>query len=202
MIRTIIFDLGGVIVPLDFQAMYAAIAARCPVPASEIPDRIASTRLVDELERGRVRPDVFERTVGAALDLDLPADGFGELWGTLFAPPALLIPEDLFRRLRARYRMVLLSNTNEIHFTFLRRHYPVLEHFDSLVLSYELGLLKPEPAIYHEAIRQAGCRPGECFFTDDMQVNIDAARREGIDAERFVSAAVLERHLRERGIEY
>jgi HAD superfamily hydrolase (TIGR01509 family) len=60
--------------------------------------------------------------------------------------------------------------------------------------------MKPSPEIYQEAVRSAGCSPAECFFTDDKQENVDAARRAGIDAIRFEGRLEIERQLKERGL--
>ena len=62
--------------------------------------------------------------------------------------------------------------------------------------------MKPEEGIYQEAIRITGCRPGECFFTDDKAVNVQAALQLGIDATVFRDEATLKRELRERGVEW
>ncbi len=81
----------------------------------------------------------------------------------------------------------------------LRSRYPILDRFHDFVLSYEVGAAKPSARIYQEAIRRAGCRPEECFFTDDIALYVDAARQHGIDAVQFQSAAQIEVELRSRG---
>jgi HAD superfamily hydrolase (TIGR01509 family) len=68
------------------------------------------------------------------------------------------------------------------------------------VLSYEVGVLKPHAEIYEKAIARAGCDAAECFFTDDLAVNVEAARKHGMDAVLFQSAAQLEDELRARGL--
>lgn len=199
MIKTLIFDLGGVIVPLDFPAAYAAIGAISPHPAGEIRERIIATGLVDRLELGHVAPEAFAREMSAALGLELPYDRFCELWSGIF-PPHTLTPDELLAELHGRYRLLLLSNTNAIHFTYVKQRYPILRHFDDYVLSYELGVMKPDAAIYEAAVAKAGCRPEECFFTDDGEVNVDGARRAGIDAVQFLSVEKLREDLRARAI--
>ena len=62
--------------------------------------------------------------------------------------------------------------------------------------------MKPDAAIFREAIRRAGCRPEECFFTDDKAVNIRAAVQLGIDAVQFNGAAALQDELTQRGVEW
>jgi putative hydrolase of the HAD superfamily len=95
--------------------------------------------------------------------------------------------------------VLALSNTNPIHFALLKEAYPLLRHFHGYVLSYEVGAAKPEAKIYRAAIARAQCNPEECFFTDDLAVNVEAARELGMDAVQFFSAEQLERELRARG---
>jgi putative hydrolase of the HAD superfamily len=96
--------------------------------------------------------------------------------------------------------LLALSNTNPIHFAMVKEAYPLLRHFDDFVLSYEVGAAKPEAKIYQEAIVRAQCNPEECFFTDDVALNIEAARLNGMDAVQFLSAEQLERELRVRSL--
>lgn len=200
MTKTVIFDLGGVIVPLDFRRGYAALEGLSPYRAEEIPARIAATGLVPQLERGLVEPKEFAARVSEALDLAVTFEEFCRLWSAIF-PPHTLIPESLLEGLRGRHRLLLLSNTNAIHFPYIREHYPLLRHFDDFVLSYEVGAMKPAPEIYRAAIARSGCAPGECFFVDDVAENVDAAKREGLDAARFVCYEQLREELRARKID-
>jgi putative hydrolase of the HAD superfamily len=98
--------------------------------------------------------------------------------------------------------LVLLSNTNAIHIELVRQKYPVLQHFHHLVLSHEVKSMKPDPAIYREAIANAHCLPGECFYTDDIAENIEAGKRMGLDAVLFESREQIEGAMRARGIEW
>jgi HAD superfamily hydrolase (TIGR01509 family) len=84
----------------------------------------------------------------------------------------------------------------------LVKTYPLLRHFHSYVLSYKVGVMKPRPLIYQKAIEAAGCQPGECFFTDDLEVNVEAARAQGMDAVQFHSAAQIEMELHKRGLKW
>ena len=111
-----------------------------------------------------------------------------------------MIPEELFAALKKRYRLLLLSNTNAIHFEMVRENYPLLRHFDHLVLSYKVGALKPSPLIYAEALKHAQCAPEECFFTDDIAAYVEGARAAGIDAVQFENREQIERELKARGV--
>jgi glucose-1-phosphatase len=201
LIKTVIFDLGKVIVPFELERGYAALQPHCNLPVEEVRRRIVAAGIVGPFEEGRIAPRDFVRRFSDALGLDVEYDRFCELWSTIFLPDPL-VPEALVEGLSRRYRLLLLSNTNAIHFEMIRRTYPLLRHFHEFVLSYEVGAMKPDPRIYQAAIERAGCLPGECFFTDDMAPFVEGARRAGIDAVQFQSAAQIERELSARGIDW
>ncbi|MBI4442439.1 MAG: HAD family phosphatase [Acidobacteria bacterium] len=199
MLKTLLFDLGNVIVPIDFSRCHAALAGVCQYPPKEIPRRIRATGLVERLEKGEVSPEYFVQEVSQALDMQVSFARFWEIWSSIFLPDTLL-PEALLERLSRQYRMLLLSNTNAMHFEMVRERYPLLRHFDGYVLSYQVGALKPSPDIYREAIARAGCQPEECFFIDDVATNAEAARQAGMDAVQFENREQLEQELQARGV--
>jgi FMN phosphatase YigB (HAD superfamily) len=200
-IKTVIFDLGKVIVPFDFSKGYRAMSELCPYTPEEIPGRIGSTDLVLRFEKGQVEPEAFVAQLCGILGMPIAHDRFCEIWSSVFLPETL-IPESLVQGLSERYRLLLLSNTNALHFEMIRANYPLLRHFDDYVLSYEVGAMKPEARIYEEAIARAQCAPQECFFTDDIAEYVAGARRAGIDAVQFHSAAQIERELLDRGLRW
>ena len=200
-IKTVIFDLGKVLIPFDFSRGYRAMEPFCDYPASEIPKRIAATDLVHRFETGLVEPRDFVEQLSRMLDLRVTYEQFCEIWSSIFLPETL-VPESLLAGIGERYRLLVLSNTNAIHFAMVRQSYPLLRHFDDWVLSYEVKAMKPSPAIYREAIARAQCRPEECFYTDDIPAYVEGARREGIDAVQFESCAQLERELAVREIRW
>lgn len=198
-IKTVMFDLGKVIVPFDFSRGYRRMSDLSGIPAAEIPGRIAPTGLVNLFESGGIEPDEFVREISKLLDFETSYETFCEIWSSIFLPETL-IPEAMVKGIARNYRLLLVSNTNAIHFEMLRRSYSILKHFHACVLSFEVKAMKPLPAIYQRAIELAQCRPEECFFTDDIQANVEAARAQGIDAVRFESAGQIECELRQRGV--
>jgi putative hydrolase of the HAD superfamily len=197
--KAIIFDLGKVLIQFDFKRGYRALEGLCPYTAAEIPRRLGGTDLVERFETGLVEPRDFVDQVSRILDLPLDYDRFCEIWSCIFTET--LLPESLLEALAARYRLLLLSNTNALHFAMLRATYGhLLRHFHDLILSYEVRAMKPQPEIYRVALERAGCLPGECFYTDDIADYVEAARHLGIDAVQFESRQQIEREMRERGI--
>src|SRR3954453_5690943 len=201
MIRTIIFDLGKVLVPFDFKLGYQGLAPLAGCEASDVPLRLRENDLVTRFESGQIEPQAFVDEVSRMFKLNLSYQEFSEIWSCIFLPETL-IPESLVEALHRRYRVVLLSNTNGIHFPMVQERYPILRHFDEYVLSHEVRALKPSPKIYEAAVRAAQCRPEECFFTDDITAYVEGARQYGIDAVQFENAEQIERELKLRGVEW
>ena len=199
MIEAIFFDLGNVIIPFNVDLAYARMAELCACSKEEVAARIRATGLVRPFEKGDIEAEPFFRELSAALGLNIDYREFCDWWNCVFQPEPL-VPEALLEDLRSRYRLLALSNTNPIHFAMLKEAYPLLGHFDDFVLSYEVRAAKPEAKIYHEAMARVQCEPEACFFTDDLAVNVTAARELGMDAVQFLSAEQLERELRVRGL--
>lgn len=201
MIKTIIFDLGNVIVPFQFRRGYEAMKPYSNLTPEEMRARLGPTGWVPLLETGKIEPRDFVDRLCGLFDMNMSYDEFREAWSAIFLPDTL-VPESLIAALGERHRMLLLSNTNAIHYEMLERAYPLLAHFHGRILSHEVGAAKPDAAIYRAALALAGCRPEECFFTDDIEQYVEAARREGIDAVQFTGLEQLEQDMRSRGIEW
>ncbi len=199
MIQTILLDLGNVIVPVDFARCHAELAQVCPLPVKEIQRRLGANGLVERFETGAIQPEDFMRECCAVLGISRSYAEFWDMWSSIFLPETF-IPDDWLAQLRQRKRLMLLSNTNSVHFPFLQERYPHLRHFDDYVLSYQVGALKPSPTIYREAVARAGCRAEECFFTDDVPAFVEAAHQEGLDAVLFRGFEQLQADLRARGV--
>lgn len=200
MVRAVLFDLGKVIVPFDFMIGYRALEAECGLTPETIRRRIAETGLVPQLETGLVDPREFVDRLCAGLGVRLSYPRFCEIWSSIFSRQTL-IPDSFLKHLHGKYRLVLVSNTNAIHFEMIRENYPLLRHFDALILSYEVQAMKPSPRIFEAAVRAAGCLPEECFFTDDIPEYVEAARAQGIDACVFEGFERLQQDLKNRGVE-
>ena len=200
MLKTLIFDLGKVIVPFDFERGYQAMAERSGLEAADVRKRIAATACVGPYETGHLETPEFVRTISRALGQNFSVDEFQEIWSIIFLPETLL-PEEFFVQLKERYRLVLLSNTNDLHFNFILQRYRLLRHLDEFVLSYKAKAAKPDHRIYQAAIRAAQCRPEECFFTDDIPEYVAGAQEAGIHAVQFQGYQPLLASLRAHGVE-
>lgn len=199
MIRTLLFDLGNVLVGLEFERAYRAAAALTGRTPDDVRDLLRGSDLAGPYERGEIDSTEFHRRAAALLGLELDFERFSALWGDMFAERPL-VDEALLDEAGRRCRLAILSNTNELHFEYILRRYPLLERFEDYVLSYRVGAMKPGARIYEAALEATGSRPEDCFFTDDKPENIAGARRLGLDAELFRGEADLREQLRRRGV--
>ena len=94
----------------------------------------------------------------------------------------------------------ILSNTNGLHWETQRDHERIRSLFDRTYLSYQMGLAKPDRAIFEHVIGDLGVDPGQIVFCDDNAVNVEAARQLGIDAVLTVGVAAASAALRDRGL--
>ncbi|MEJ1933406.1 HAD family phosphatase [Nostoc sp. NIES-2111] len=192
--KTILFDLGNVLVPFEIQRGYQAFSELTGLPPQAIATRLQNSTVYADYESGRLNTEEFHQSMQELLQFSFSIVTLREAWNRIFLPePAT--SEDLLLALKKNHRLVLLSNTNELHFHWLREHYPLLGHFDAYTLSYEVQAMKPEAAIYQRAIQLAQCEPHECFYTDDIPKYVEAARTHGIRAEPFTTEAQLRAHL-------
>ena len=197
-IRLIICDFGGVICTFDYQIFCERLARRTGRTAGQITGAAFGDSLQTDFESGVLSGRAYHRAVMARLGTDVPYEEFFPMFGDIFTEnPATC---DLLHRLHARYPLYLLSDTNEIHFGYVRQTVQALRLFEQFVLSYEVGMMKPDPRIYQEALRRSGLPGSACLFVDDRQANVEGAARAGIHALRFESAERLAADLARLGV--
>lgn len=197
--KTLIFDLGNVIISFSHDKMYTQVARLCEMNVDTIKDLFEESRIGMQYERGLVSSEeiisFLSEKSGKTLD-------YSEVMGAgsdIFTPRHEMV--DLLKALKKKgYRLILLSNTNEAHYEFINREYSFFNLFDHLILSYEVGAVKPESAIYEHALKHASCSPHECYYIDDIPEYIEAAAMLGIRGHTFTSPSHLYHELHEEGI--
>jgi len=178
-IRIIVSDLGKVLLQFEVQRVWEALNPHFGVTHQE------ARKIVQELMResrfgcGGVDSPTFYSHMVERTGLRLPYEAFCVAWSDMFWEDEAVI--GLIHQAPVDKRYVL-SNTNDIHWQFLKERYPhVLQPFDRLVASHELGLEKPDPAIFHWVLRDTGRPPAEHLFIDDIAENVESARAVGMD---------------------
>lgn len=185
-IHALLWDLGGVIVRTEDWAPREALAARLGLTRQQLNTAVfGPPEGPNPVQLGELTVAEYHAGIAAALGVPLeevPA-ALAEFYGGDVTDPLLV--EEL-RRLRGAYRLVLVSN----HTPDLRQRLqggPLEDLFHRLVISAEVGLAKPDPAIFELALEQAGCLPEESVFIDDHEPNVAAARALGLHGIVFTS---------------
>jgi FMN phosphatase YigB (HAD superfamily) len=194
---TVVFDLGGVLVKVDFMRACRRLEAAGGAPAAVIYEAIAGGADKLRFDTGRLRPREFAALFCAAVGVRMPYAEFAEIWCDIFAEQreVTVLLDDIGKRAK----LVLLSNTDPLHLGYIRRHYGFLEKFRRLVLSYEVGHAKPERQIFERALGFAA--PGtRMIYFDDVPEYVAAARACGLPAEQFIDAAKLRCDLARFGV--
>ena len=195
MIRCVISDMGKVILHFDRDIFYEKIARFCPYSKDEVKElTLQNFDIVVSFNEGAITPEEFYRQVISKLKAEIGYDEFYAIYSDVFFLNSAVL--DILKRLKGRYKLILLSNTDVMHFAFIKKKFPEILIFDDYILSYEVGVMKPDARIYDEALKRTGFKPEECLFIDDMEENIKGAQRLGINVILMEPCTDLETVLR------
>ncbi len=194
---TVIFDLGGVLVNVDFMRACARLEAAGGIPAARIRDLILNGRDKHDLDTGRMSPREFAARLCVAADVRLPYSEFAEIWCDIFSEQRDVTA--MLDEIGKCANLILLSNTDPLHLACVRDQFGFLGKFGHLVLSYEIGHAKPARQIYEFALALCPSEAGVIFF-DDVAEYVFAARGCGLQTEQFVGVEKLKRDLIQFGV--
>jgi len=198
-IRVIAVDFGNVICRYDYRIFCKRLGDRIGRTSEEVFTALFTDDLEARFESGLLTGPAYHQEVQTRLGAELPYGEFFPMCGDIFSE----IPGtfELLERLHARYPLVLLSDTNEIHFGYVRQTVKALQLFTDYVVSYEVGAMKPDPRIYRAVLRRAAVPASACVFFDDRLPNVEGARRVGMHAFEFRSPAQCAAALRDLGVQ-
>lgn len=178
--KNLLFDLGGVILDLKREDCVRAFEALGMTDAANVFGEYSQTGVFLALEEGQIGVDEFHSKVKKDLPCGVTDEQIDEAFGCFLVgiPMARL---DALMKLREKYNVYLLSNTNPIHINGRIKQYfcaggkSMSDYFDGVVLSYEAKAAKPSIKIFEYAMSHLGIIPQETLFLDDSQKNLDAA---------------------------
>jgi glucose-1-phosphatase len=197
-ITVLALDLGNVLVKVDHLRFCRRLADLAGLGAAEVYARVFASDLEPGYDTGRLTSEEFHRRVMEHFGVALPFSQFSFWWNDIFDPMEGMA--ELVDYLAARFPLYLMSNTNTLHFGYIRKNYPFLDHFQSFVLSFEVGSRKPEPAIYQALIQRTGRPASQCLFVDDKLPFVTAAREQGLVSWQFTSPGEFIRCLQQHGL--
>jgi|WetSurMetagenome_2_1015567.scaffolds.fasta_scaffold85080_2 glucose-1-phosphatase len=197
-ITVLALDLGNVLVKVDHWRFCRRLADLAGLSAEEVYARVFESDLEPGYDTGRLTSEEFHQRVQDHFGVALPFSQFSFWWSDIFDPMEGMA--ELVGQLAGRYPLYLLSNTNTLHFEYIRKNCAFLDYFQSFVLSYEVGSRKPEAAIYQALIEQTGRPAGQCLYVDDKLPFVTAAREQGLVAWQFTSPAEFIACLQQHGL--
>ncbi len=185
-IRNIIFDFGGVIITIDQQQAINRFREIGVTDADKRLDSYTQTGIFGELESGKINGEQFRTELEKLAGQPITHQDCCYAWqGYCKELPQRNL--DCLTRLRTKgYKVILLSNTNPLMMEwamsndFDGKGNPIQSYFDSMYLSYECKMMKPEPALFQKVLRDENIRPEETLFVDDGELNIATAKQLGI----------------------
>ncbi|MEO2020138.1 MAG: HAD family phosphatase [Fuerstiella sp.] len=200
-IKTCLFDMGNVLLYFSHDTMCRNAVSISGASEDRVREVLLKSGLQWQLERGEISEREFHEDFQRQLDLTVDFDSLLHAVGDIFQLNHSIVP--LLAELKQLgLRLVLLSNTSITHLQFIQDKFDVLNSFDALTTSYQTGVLKPEAKIYEDALSKANCEPHECFYTDDIEEYVIAARNFGINAEVYSDTSKTRTALQSLGVRF
>lgn len=179
-VDALLFDVGGVLVDVDFASAFDHWARCAGVPARQIAERFKVDADYEAHERGEIDGTQYFAALRRSLDINIPDHEFDAGWCAIFRgvyPDAA----ELLAELAAQKPVYLFSNTNALHYARWRMLYPqIIAPARQVFCSQELGLRKPSAASFDTVCALIGMAPGRIAFFDDLAENVEAARQSGL----------------------
>jgi glucose-1-phosphatase len=195
----IVFDLGNVLLPFSYEGAINSLNEKNAGLGDRFVQYYKENReVLRKYERGDISEEDFFNSVLNGLDNKVTKEEFAAYFSNVFAVNEQLV--SLLPKLKEKYTLVLLSNTNSIHREYGWEKYEFLKYFDKLVLSYEVRSVKPELKIYKCAEEITQRPPQEHIFIDDVAENCEGAKKAGWDAVQYTSYDKLIEDFTERNI--
>jgi len=197
-IKAIVFDLGGVIVELDFSNFYNQIISASPLENPHSRIMLEFFRESDLYHQGKMSDENFYQLACDLLQVcEIGQSAFFEAFNSIVSHP---IPEtvELLKELKAlgKYKLLALSNVNSSHWNYVKKkNWEFLDYFDEYILSYEVHMTKPNPQLFGIAIYKAGCDAEEIVFIDDGINNVLTAKELGMIGIHYSNLERLKKEL-------
>jgi len=197
-IKILIFDLGNVVLKFDHRVATRKIAALSGLEEFEVYKSIFYSGIERLFDCGKISAKEFYKKISKKFIKYVTYEDFKNAWADIFKRnPGM---DGLLKNLKGKFRLCLLSNTNAIHFPFVRKKFPIAGIFERYFLSYKLHICKPDKKIFSEVTKKYNVLPKECIFIDDIKEYVDDAKKLGIHAIRYKSLKGLKASLGDLGI--
>jgi epoxide hydrolase-like predicted phosphatase len=184
-IRAVVFDMGGVLVRTENRAPRTQLAARLGLTYDELSASVFDSKSAHQAMKGEIT--TAEHWEAVRKTLGVTKEEFAlvplEFWGGDALDQKLI---DYLRSLRPHYKTALLSNAWDDLRQMIEEVWMINDAFDEILISAEVGLVKPDRRIFERLISDLGMEPAEVVFVDDFPHNVEAAKAAGLEAIHFL----------------
>lgn len=164
----IIFDLGGVILEFDHMIVCKKLSSFSNFSYDEVYNIIFESALNEDYDCGKITSEGFYKKVMESLKIDIPFDLFKEFWCNIFWKDISMY--NLIKELKEKgHILFLLSNTNEMHFEYIKEEFSILKEFDEFFLSYVIGYRKPDKEIFLKVLEKTRLNAERFVYIDDKE---------------------------------
>ena len=176
--RTVVFDLGNVLLSFDYRVAAANLATHSSINTAELLLLLDQSPLLHELETGRISADAFFERFRTEAGYTAAIATFAEAFGDIFTPIQEMVDvRNAFEK--AGFLTIVFSNTNELAVRHIHRRYAFFGRFHHRILSYQEGAMKPEAKLYEIVEKRAGFRGPDLLYIDDRRENLNPAIARG-----------------------
>lgn len=195
-----LFDLGNTVIKLGYERVMANICRDSNVDRDQLLEIFEEAGGYRDMERGAITFWDFYEFMSSRAGYRGDIHRFREIWSDFFDGTIPGI-EEVLQRIRARYRVAFLSNSNEVHAEVIPRKFAGLfQKDDRFIFSYRFRVAKPDPEMFHRALEVVGALPAQTVLVDDLVENVIGAKAIGMRAYQFRDSATLLRDLTADGL--
>ena len=194
-VHALLFDLGGVILEIDFNRVFQIWSAHAGLPAPVIRSRFCFDACYESHERGQITASAYFESLRASLGIRLSDEQFTEGWNAIFRGEVPGVAE-LLRQSKELLPLYVFSNSNPTHHAYWASEFAdTLGNFKEVFVSCDLGRRKPEPEAFAAVASAIGAPFENLLFFDDTDENVESARRLGMQAVHVKSIADIQNAL-------
>lgn len=205
MIKLFVFDLGNVILPFEHRQIAVKLHEKSVDKQAYTPQDLFDAMfdfengMVNPYEEGLMSSVEFFSELKHRFQLEMNLEDFKDIWNPIFRDDPEVNRAILYLREKG-YPLFLLSNTNELHFSYIIEKYPIVHVLDEWLLSFEVGAKKPKRRMFDAIFEKTDVKPSEVLYIDDIAHYVEAAQQLGINGIVFKHADQLWEFIRKNGI--
>jgi len=199
-ITTLLFDLGNVVFKWSFESMFHYLSRRYNTNIENFQKIFHVDEMYKKYEISGISTREYINHFSQMIGIQLNKTDFEKIWNSIFKEEVEGM-NDLLQLLKNNYQLAALSNTNEIHCTYMKEKFKILfKHFGHIYYSHIMKLRKPDKEAFDYVFASLNIKPEEVLFFDDFKENVDGAKNIGLHAIHVTDFQSILSGLKEHGI--